>query len=378
MDAKPAAVDPAQNSLADEGTGQAQQAEVFTLAQLAERVHGSVAGDPGTLISGLGSLETAQPGEISHLSSPAYRRYLHATRASAVILNEEDAAAWAGAALVVSNPYLAFARISQLFARRRSVLPGIDPAAKIAPDAVVDESACISAGVIVGAGSRVGARVRLFGNVVIGENCTLAEDVVLMPNVVVYTDVQIGARSVVHSGAVIGADGFGYTPDEQMHLEPIAQVGGVTIGADVSVGACTSIDRGAIGDTVIEDGVKIDNQVQIGHNCHIGAHSVVCGCVGIVGSTRLGRHCVLAGGVGIGGDGPIVICDHVVVSGMTHVSSSIDEPGVYSGGVRHHDSHSWKKNALRFQKLDELCRRVRALEKRLEGGVKPEGFEKES
>ncbi len=374
MDAEPAPVDPADNASADEEIGQAQRAEVFTLAQLAERVHGKVAGDPGTLISGLGSLETAQPGEISHLSSPTYRRYLRTTRASAVILNEEDAAAWAGVALVVSNPYLAFARISQLFARRPSVTPGIDPAARIAPDAVVEESACISAGVIVGPGSRVGARVRLFGNVVIGENCTLAEDVVLMPNVVLYTDVRIGARTVVHSGAVIGADGFGYAPDEQMQLEAIAQVGGVSIGADVSVGACTSIDRGAIGDTVIEDGVKIDNQVQIGHNCHIGAHSVVCGCVGIVGSTRLGRHCVLAGGVGIGGDGPIEICDHVVVSGMTHVSSSIDEPGVYSGGVIHNDSHSWKKNALRFQKLDELSRRVKALEKQLEEGAEGEGF----
>jgi UDP-3-O-[3-hydroxymyristoyl] glucosamine N-acyltransferase len=186
-----------------------------------------------------------------------------------------------------------------------------------------------------------------------------------MPNVVLYQDVRIGPRTLVHSGAVIGADGFGFTPDEQMHLQAVAQVGGVSIGADVSIGACTSIDRGAIEDTVIEDGVKIDNQVQIGHNCHIGAHSVICGCVGIVGSTRIGRHCVLAGGVGVGGDGPIEICDRVVVSGMTHVSSSIVEPGIYSGGVIHNVSQAWKKNALRFQKLDELSRRVKALEKKL-------------
>ena len=358
MDAEPAAVDCV------------VQGEVFTLAELATRVNASVVGDAETLISGLGSLATAQPGQISHLSGSAYRRHLASSRASAVILTEEDAADWAGPALLVSNPYLAFARISQLFARRPALPPGVDSSAQIKPDAIVDESASISAGVIVGSGSRIGPRVRLFGNVVIGENCTLAEDVVLMPNVVLYADVRIGPRTLVHSGAVIGADGFGFTPNEQMHLETIAQVGGVSIGADVSVGACTSIDRGAIDDTVIEDGVKIDNQVQIGHNCHIGAHSVVCGCVGIVGSTRIGRHCVLAGGVGIGGDGPIVICDRVVVSGMTHVSSSISEPGIYSGGVIHNDSHSWKKNALRFQKLDELTRRVKALEKRLgEDGV---------
>ncbi|MCZ6618350.1 MAG: UDP-3-O-(3-hydroxymyristoyl)glucosamine N-acyltransferase, partial [Gammaproteobacteria bacterium] len=143
------------------------------------------------------------------------------------------------------------------------------------------------------------------------------------------------------------------------------QLGGVRIGEDVSIGACTTIDRGAIEDTVIEDGVKIDNQVQIGHNCHIGAHSLICGCVGIVGSTVIGRHCVLAGGVGVGGYGPIEICDSVVVSGMTHVSSSITEPGVYSGGVLHNTSRQWKRNALRFQKLDALNRRVAHLERTL-------------
>jgi UDP-3-O-[3-hydroxymyristoyl] glucosamine N-acyltransferase len=186
-----------------------------------------------------------------------------------------------------------------------------------------------------------------------------------MPNVVLYRAVRLGRRCIVHSGAVIGADGFGFTAAEDGHLEAIAQLGGVNVGDDVSIGACTSIDRGALDDTVIEEGVKIDNQVQIGHNCHIGAHSVVCGCVGIVGSTRIGRHCVLAGGVGIGGDRPIELCDRVVVSGMTHVSASIAEPGIYSGGVLHSRNRQWKKNALRFGRLDELHRRVAALERAL-------------
>ncbi len=187
----------------------------------------------------------------------------------------------------------------------------------------------------------------------------------LMPNVVLGADVRLGARSVVHSGAVIGADGFGFVPDDQGRLQAIAQLGGVQIGEDVSIGACTSIDCGAIEDTVIEDGVKIDNQVQIGHNCRIGAHTIVCGCVGIVGSTVIGRHCVLAGGAGVGGDRPINICDHVTITGMTLVSTTLTEPGVYSGGVLHNTSRQWKRNALRFQKLDELNRRVARLEKAL-------------
>jgi UDP-3-O-[3-hydroxymyristoyl] glucosamine N-acyltransferase len=179
-----------------------------------------------------------------------------------------------------------------------------------------------------------------------------------------YPDVHLGARSIVHSGAVLGADGFGFAPDEHGHLVSIAQLGGLRVGADVSIGAATTVDRGAIEDTVIEDGVKIDNQVQIGHNCRIGAHSVICGCVGIVGSTSIGAHCVLAGGVGIGGSAPIEICEGVTITGMTHVSASINEPGIYSGGVIHSKSRNWKKNALRLQKLDALFRRVARLERR--------------
>jgi UDP-3-O-[3-hydroxymyristoyl] glucosamine N-acyltransferase len=220
---------------------------------------------------------------------------------------------------------------------------------------------------VVGPDARIGPGCRIHANVVIGARCVLAHDVRIMANATLYDDVRIGARSVIHSAAVIGADGFGYTPGPDGRLEEIAQLGGVTLGADVSVGAATTIDRGAIEDTVVEDGVKIDNQVQIGHNVYIGAHTLVCGCVGIVGSTRIGRHCVLAGGVGSGGDQPITLCDGVVVSGMTHVSASIDEPGVYSGGVIFNRMGAWKRNALRFQQLDTLARRVGRLERRLGG-----------
>jgi len=336
----------------------------YTLAELAGRLSARLVGDPLLRIDGLGSLLSARPGQLSHLSSPTYRPQLAQTRASAVILAEADLPLWQGAALVVRNPYLAFARATQLFAVPYQLASGVADDASIDPSARVDETAAIGAGVRIGARTLIGPRARIHANAVVAEDCTVDEDVELMPNVVVYPRVRLGARTVVHSGAIIGADGFGFTPDEHGRLQAIAQLGGVVIGADVSIGACTSIDRGAMDDTVIEDGVKIDNQVQIGHNCNIGAHTVICGCVGIVGSTRIGRHCVLAGGVGVGGDAPIEICDRVVVSGMTHVSTSIREPGVYSGGVLHNSNRQWKRNALRFQHLDELYRRVARLERR--------------
>ena len=337
----------------------------FTLEELAKHVGAHVTGNSQVVISGLGSLETAQTGQLSHLSSASYRRYLAETAASAVILEEKNLEYWQGNAIVTANPYLAFARISQLFAEVPELAPGVDSTSKVHQSTNIAASALIGPGVVIGSDCEVGANVRIYANVVIGARCRIGEDAILMPNVVFGTDVTLGVRSVVHSGAVIGADGFGFAADDQGRLQAIAQLGGVQIGDDVSIGACTTIDRGAIEDTIIEDGVKIDNQVQIGHNCFVGAHSILCGCVGIVGSTVIGRHCVLAGAVGVGGDGPIEICDQVTVSGMTHVSSSITEPGVYSGGVLHNTSRQWKRNALRFQKLDELNRRVARLERAL-------------
>lgn len=346
----------------------------FTLAELATAVGARLVGDGALVIDGLGSLASAVPGQLSHLSSSAYRGQLAGSRASAVILTERDLPMWDGAALVTDNPYLAFARATQQFARLPDLDQGVHPSASVHPDARLADDVCIGPGVSIGAHTRVGEGARLYAGVSVAEGCVVGAGALLMPGAVLYPDVKLGARCIVHSGAVIGADGFGFTPAADGRLESIAQLGGVTVGDDVSIGACTSIDRGALEDTVIEDGVKIDNQVQIGHNCHIGAHSVICGCVGIVGSTRIGRHCVLAGGVGVGGDRPIELADQVVVSGMTHVSASISEPGIYSGGVLHSPSLAWKKNALRFNRLDELNRRVARLERLLrEQGGDPRG-----
>jgi UDP-3-O-[3-hydroxymyristoyl] glucosamine N-acyltransferase len=337
----------------------------YTLEQLARRLEARRVGPPDLVIRGLASLAAAAPDQLSHLSSPRYRSALASSSAGAVILAPEDLTRWAGAALVVDRPYLTYARATRLFEQAQSISPASVRPPVIDASAVVADTAVVAEGVIIGPRSRVGARVRLHPYVVIGADCSVDEDVELMPHVVLYSRVEIGARSVVHAGAILGSDGFGFTPDERGRLEPIAQLGGLSIGADVRIGAATTIDRGALGDTVIGDGVKIDNQVQIGHNCQIGAHTVICGCVGIVGSTTIGRHCVLAGGAGIGGDGPITLCDGVVVSGMTHVSASIDTPGVYSGGVLHGPTRQWKRNALRFSELDGLARRVARLERQL-------------
>jgi len=336
----------------------------FTLAELASQLRAQLVGDPDVQITGIGSLHSATDSQLSHLSSAAYRRYLSSSRAAALLMKPADRELWQGNALLVADPYLAFARISQLFAPQSELPCGVHPSAVVASGVEIPDCAAVGPGVTIGSDVTIGKGVSVHANTVIGSGCSLADGVVLMANVTLYPDVHLGARSIVHSGAVLGADGFGFAPDEHGHLVSIAQLGGLRVGADVSIGAATTVDRGAIEDTVIEDGVKIDNQVQIGHNCRIGAHSVICGCVGIVGSTSIGAHCVLAGGVGIGGSAPIEICEGVTVTGMTHVSASINEPGIYSGGVIHSKSRNWKKNALRLQKLDALFRRVARLERR--------------
>ena len=335
----------------------------YRLGELAERLGGQVVGDADVAIAGLGALPSAAPGQLTHLSNPAYRRDLPKTKASAVILKDRDLALCPTNAIVVADPYFAFALASRLWERPPQLDPGIHANARIDASAAIDRTARIGPGAVIGSETTVAGDVAIHANAVVGARCRLDEGVRIMANATLYDDVKVGARSVVHANAVIGADGFGFARSGDGALAPIAQLGGVTLGKDVSIGAATTVDRGAIEDTLIEDGVKIDNQVQIGHNCRIGAHSVICGCVGIVGSTEIGRGCVLAGMVGVGGDQPIRICDGVTVSGCTHVSRSITQPGTYSGGVIHNAATAWKRNALRFQNLDELAKRVAQLER---------------
>jgi UDP-3-O-[3-hydroxymyristoyl] glucosamine N-acyltransferase len=342
----------------------------YSVGELAAHIDAEVVGDPNARITSLGVLANAQEGQLTFLGSPALRRHLAITRASAVVLHRRDAPACLTNCIISDDPRLDFARLSQLFDDRPSYATGVHPTAS------VDAAAELAPDVVVGPNAVIEARARLAAGVIVGANCFVGADSVLgagtrlLPNVVLYHRVRIGARCIVHSGSVIGADGFGFAADASGRYESVAQVGGVRIGDDVSIGSCTTIDRGSIEDTVIGDGVKIDNQVQVGHNCVIGDHTLLCGCVGLVGSTRIGRHCILAGMVGVGsGAGPIEIADRVIVTGLTHVSRSITQSGVYSGGVLFDDTRRWKRNALRFGELDGLARRVAELEKALEKTV---------
>jgi UDP-3-O-[3-hydroxymyristoyl] glucosamine N-acyltransferase len=336
----------------------------FSAADLAERVGGEVRGDGSVRVGGLAPLDAAGPEHLSHLSSNAFRRHLASSGAGVVLVRAADADAVPGTAIVVANPYLAYARASALFDVRPPVAEGVSPAAHVDPAASLDADVAVAPGAVIGAGATIGAGSRIGAGAVIGAESRVGRDCTVHANATLAHRVRLGDRCVIHSGAVIGADGFGFTPDERGRLVPIAQLGAVELGDDVEVGANTTIDRGALGDTVVERGVKIDNQVQIGHNCRIGHDTVICGCTGIVGSSVIGAHCVLAGGVGVGGDGPVTIADGTVVSGMTHVSASIEAAGTYSGGTLHQPTRTWKRNALRLTRLDELARRIAALERR--------------
>ncbi len=335
---------------------------VFTLSELAERLGATVRGEPGRLISGLATLQEAQPEQLSFLANPQYRKYLSQTQAGALLLTPADAESYVGDALLVTNPYLAYAELSHLFDRKPQAVIGvhstavvaadarIHPSASIGPYAVIENAAQIAAGVTVGAHCVIGARS------VVGENGWLA------PRVTLYHDVHIGKRVVIQSGAVLGGEGFGFA-NEKGIWQKIAQIGGVTLGDDVEIGANTTIDRGALADTVIGNGVKLDNQIMIAHNVQIGDHTAMAGCAGISGSTKIGKHCMIAGGVGMVGH--IEVCDNVFVTGMTMVTRSITEPGSYSSGTAMQPAGEWRKSAARIRQLDEMARRLQQLEKRL-------------
>jgi len=336
---------------------------MITVADIAQTIDATVAGDATIELRGLGSLGTAGPGQLSHLSSSNYRHLLATTQASAVIVRPEDAADCPTTALVVENPYLAFAKASMCFVKPVQIAQGIHASAEIGENAQIDVTARIGPNVVIGADTVVSAGAQIHAGASVGARCHLGAGVILHANSTLYSDVQLGENTQIHSAAVIGAPGFGFAPDARGHLHEIAQIGGVVIGANVSVGAGTTIDSGAIDATVVEDGVKIDNQVQIGHNSHIGAHTVICGCVGIAGSSVIGKHCVLAGGSGVGGDKPVTLCDGVRVTACTTISQSVSEPGTYSGSIVFHDHTKWRRNALRFLALDDLFKRVKRLER---------------
>ena len=339
-----------------------QDTIAFTLAHLAEQLGAQVQGDDSKLIHGLAALHGAGPTDLSFLANRQYRKQLASTQAGAVLLTQADAADYAGNVLVVDDPYLAYAQLSHRFDPKPSAPVGIHPTAVVAASASVDATASIGPGVVIEADAVIGAGVTLGAQCFIGARCQVGAGSWFAPRVTLYHDVRVGQRAVIQAGAVIGGEGFGFA-NAAGQWHKIAQIGGVLIGDDVEIGANTTVDRGALNDTLIGDGVKLDNQIQIAHNVQIADHPAIAACVGISGSTRIGRHCMIAGGVGMVGH--IDICDNVFVSGMTMVTRSITEPGAYSSGTAMQTAADWKKSAARFRQLDTLAKRVTQLEKQL-------------
>ncbi len=334
----------------------------LTLAQLAEQLGAKFRGDGSLTISGVAALAEARRGDVSFLANPKYRRYLANTQASAVILSAADVARATTPVLVTENPYAAYARAVRALYPPPALRQGVHPAATVAAGARIDPSAWVDAGCVIESDACLAAGVQLGPACVIAAGATVGEDSRLVARVTVLAGTRIGRRAILHPGVVIGSDGFGMARVEQ-HWEKVPQVGTVCIGDDVEIGANTTVDRGALGATVIENGVKIDNQVQVAHNVFIGAHTAIAACVGISGSTRIGRHCTLAGGVGVVGH--LDIADHVHITGMAMVTRSIRQAGTYSAGTGLMETRLWRRNAVRMKQLDELVRRVSRIEKNI-------------
>ena len=337
-------------------------AKEFTLGQLATRLGATLKGDSELLITGLATLQDAGAGQLSFLANAQYRKYLADTQAAAVLLTEADAEGFPGNALIVANPYLAYAELSHAFDRKPQGVVGVHPSALVAADASIDPTASIGAYAVIESGAQIAAGVTVSAHCFVGARSVIGEGGWLAPRVTLYHDVRIGRNVVIQSGAVIGGEGFGFA-NEKGVWQKIAQIGGVLIGDNVEIGANTTVDRGALSDTVLGNGVKLDNQIMIAHNVQVGDNTAMAGCVGISGSTKIGKNCMIAGGVGMVGH--IEVCDGVFVTGMTMVTRSITEPGSYSSGTAMQPANEWRKSAARIRQLDDMAKRLQQLEKQL-------------
>lgn len=319
------------------------------MGDLAVRFGLELRGEPSLRVSRVATLSHAQPGTLSFLANPKYRRQLESTRATAVLVAAQNAASCRVAALVDPNPYLAYARIAAVLHPEAPAAPGIHPSAVVSPKARVAPSASVAALAVIEDDAQVDDWVLVGPGSIVQHGARIGADSRLIARVTVCAGVRIGQRCILHPGAVVGADGFGFAPDAGTWLK-VPQIGSVQIGDDVEIGANTTIDRGAIDDTLVEQGVKLDNQIQVGHNVTIGAHTAVAGCVGISGSTTIGRRCMIGGGVGIAGH--LTIADDVVVTGCSLVSASIREAGSYSSGMPAVQTRLWRRMVAHLRRLD--------------------------
>lgn len=329
------------------------------LDAVAHRFDLALRGDGGLELVGVCSLAPGIPDRVAYLAHPRHAQALAATTAGVVILAPDQAEQCPVAALIAANPQLAYARVAALF-EAPPPPAGIDAHAVIAADAQVDGRAAVAPGAVVGAGARIEAGAVLASGCVIGANCVVGQDSQIGANVVLHQAVVVGARVQIGAGTVIGARGFGLARDGERWVA-IPQLGAVVIGDDVEVGAGCTIDRGAIGDTVIEQGVKIDDQVHIAHNCRIGAHTVIAGCAGVAGSAEVGKRCMIGGGVRISDH--VRLADDVVLTGATQVAKSIDQPGIYSSTLRALPVQEWNRSLVSLRKVSLLEKRLRRLER---------------
>lgn len=332
----------------------------MTLAALAAELGADLRGDPAYVITGLATLHGAGPGQLAFLANPRYRPQLLETRAGAVLIREEDLAGYAGQALILANPYAAFARLTHRFDRTPRPESGIHAAAVVAASARLGEGVRIGPLAVIGEDVRIGDGCVIEAGAIVHDRVEMGDHCRIRSRASIHHDCVLGDRVTIHSGAVIGDDGFGFANDRGQWRK-IAQIGRVVIHDDVDVGANTTIDRGALEDTVIHRNVIIDNQVQIAHNVVIGEGTAIAACCGISGSTRIGARCILAGGVGLVGH--IEICDGVQITGMTMVTKSITQPGSYSSGTAFDSTDNWKKMAVRLRRLDDMATRLRDLER---------------
>jgi UDP-3-O-[3-hydroxymyristoyl] glucosamine N-acyltransferase len=330
------------------------------LAELAVRYGCELHGDPDQVVECVGTLQSAGAGSVSFLANRAYRKHLSMTQASAVILAADAVQECPVACLVADDPYGVFASVAADLHPPLALVPGVHSTAAISPSAIVPATCEIAAGVCIGANAQLGERVYVGPNTVIGADVRIGADCRLLANVTCYQDIRMGNRCIVHSGAVVGADGFGIA-QTPTGWRKVPQVGRVKIGDDVEIGAGSTIDRGAIEDTEIGFGVKIDNLVHIAHNVHIGDHTVIAAQSGIAGSTRVGARCMLGGHVAVSGH--LEICDDVYLLGRASVTRSINSPGTYSSVIGVEEAGKWRKLAARFKRLEEMAAKLKSLDR---------------
>ena len=331
----------------------------YTLAHLAELLDAKLIGDGQCEITGLATLQNAKPGQLSFLSNPSYVGQLKNSKASAILIDKKYLDNCPGSKLVTGIPYVSFAKATMLFDNSPIPPAGVHESASVDPSVVLGKNVSISAKAVIAANVSLGDDVVIGAGCYVGENVSLGKACKLHSNVTLYHGVVLGKNVKIHSSSVVGADGFGFAFDGSKSIK-IYQLGGVKIGDDVEIGAGSTIDRGALEDTEIGNGVKIDNQVQIGHNCKICEHTIICGCAGIAGSVTIGEYCIMGGGSGVVGH--ISIADRVQVSAMSLLSQSISEPGIYSTGTIQAKTSEWKRNAIRFQQLDSIAKRLKEIE----------------